>query len=461
MRKDYRRYGMRWFGALCFMCMLWLDGGILHAQQGWSLDSCKASARRHNVAVRNADLDVQAAREVKKQALTKYFPNVSGVALGYHALNPLIEYGIGDVKNAEAREMLYNWYAEEGAALGLPNSISLCEHGVTAGVTAVQPVFAGGRIVNGNKLAQVGVEAASLQYELACQQLDLQTEEYYWTIISLQEKQKTLQQVLTLLDTLYRDVTTAREAGLVVENDMLRVSIRRNEMQSNALKVANGLRLAKGALCQHIGVPYDEHLRLSDTLSAQLPAPESVYTDEQAAVGRRYETQLLEMNVTAEQLKHKMTMGEALPQLSVGVAGSYGNMVFDDYNYNGLAFVTLQVPLSAWWETAHKLKEQKLREQKAANLQQDLTGKMSLEIRQAWNSLEEAFQQLAIVEQTVDNASRNLATAMQNYQAGLVPMSELLEAQALYRQALDQQVDDRIAYQLRLTKYLQLIRAER
>ena len=453
---------MRWLGALCFMWMLWLDGGLLQAQQGWSLDSCKASARRHNVAVRNADLDVQAAREVKKQALTKYFPNVSGVALGYHALNPLIEYGIGDVKNAEAREMLYNWYADEGAALGLPNSISLCEHGVTAGVTAVQPVFAGGRIVNGNKLAQVGVEAASLQYELACKQLDLQTEEYYWTIISLQEKQKTLQQVLTLLDTLYRDVTTAREAGVVVENDVLRVSIRRNEMQSNALKVANGLRLAKGALCQHIGVPYDEHLRLTDTLSAQLPSPEAVYTDEQAAVGRRYETQLLEMNVTAEQLKHKMTMGEALPQLSVGVAGSYGNLVFDDYNnYNGLAFVTLQVPLSAWWETAHKLKEQKLREQKAANLQQDLTGKMSLEIRQAWNSLEEAYQQLAIVEQTVDNASRNLATAMQNYQAGLVPMSELLEAQTLYRQALDQQVDDRIAYQLRLTKYLQLIRAER
>ena len=447
--------------AFVMIAFLLLGAGMAVAQTngGWSLDSCKALARRNNVAVRNADLDVQAAREVKKQALTKYFPNVSGVALGYHALNPLIEYGIGDVKNAEAREMLYNWYAEEGAALGLPNSISLCERGVTAGVTAVQPVFAGGRIVNGNKLAQVGVEAASLQYELACQQLDLQTEEYYWTIISLQEKQKTLQQALALLDTLYRDVTAAREAGLVVENDVLRVGIRQSEMHSNELKVAHGLRLAKGALCQQMGIPYDEQLRLTDTLSAQVPLPEAVYAEEQAAVNRRYETQLLEKSVTAEQLKLKMTMGEALPQLSVGVAGSYGNLVVDDYNYNGLAFVTLQVPLSAWWETAHKMKEQKLREQKAANLRQDLTEKMSLETRQAWNSLEEAYQQLAIVEQTVDNAERNMTTALQNYHAGLVPMSELLEAQTLYRQSLDQQVDDRIAYQLRLTKYLQLVNA--
>lgn len=449
---------MSWFEVVCLMGILWLDGGALQAQPSLSLDSCKALARRNNVVVRNAELDVQAAREVKKQAMTKYFPNVSGVALGYHALNPLIEYGIGDVKNAEAREMLYNWYAEEGAALGLPNSISLCERGVTAGVTAVQPVFAGGRIVNGNRLAQVGVDASSLQYELAQQQIDLQTEEYYWTIISLQEKQKTLQQALTLLDTIYRDVTAAREAGLVVENDVLRVSIRQNEMRSNELKVANGLRLAKGALCQHIGIAYDENLRLTDTLSDQLPSPTAVYTEEQEAVNRRYEKQLLEMNVTAEQLKHKMTVGEALPQLYVGVAGSYGNLVVDDYNYNGLAFVTLQVPLSAWWETAHKLKEQKIKEQKAVNLSNDLTGKMSLETRQAWNSLEESYQQLAIVQQTVDNARRNMETAVQNYQAGLVPISELLEAQTLYRQSLDQQVDDRIAYQLRLTKYLQLVR---
>ena len=458
MRKDGKRYWMSWFEVVCLMGILWLDGGALQAQPSLSLDSCKALARRNNVVVRNAELDVQAAREVKKQAMTKYFPNVSGVALGYHALNPLIEYGIGDVKNAEAREMLYNWYAEEGAALGLPNSISLCERGVTAGVTAVQPVFAGGRIVNGNRLAQVGVDASSLQYELAQQQIDLQTEEYYWTIISLQEKQKTLQQALTLLDTIYRDVTAAREAGLVVENDVLRVSIRQNEMRSNELKVANGLRLAKGALCQHIGIAYDENLRLTDTLSDQLPSPTAVYTEEQEAVNRRYEKQLLEMNVTAEQLKHKMTVGEALPQLYVGVAGSYGNLVVDDYNYNGLAFVTLQVPLSAWWETAHKLKEQKIKEQKAVNLSNDLTGKMSLETRQAWNSLEESYQQLAIVQQTVDNARRNMETAVQNYQAGLVPISELLEAQTLYRQSLDQQVDDRIAYQLRLTKYLQLVR---
>ena len=110
MNTGKKQYWLRRFGAVCLMGVLWFAGGALQAQPSLSLDSCKALTRRNNVVVRNAELDVQAAREVKKQALTKYFPNVSGVALGYHALNPLIEYGIGDVKNAEAREMLYNWY---------------------------------------------------------------------------------------------------------------------------------------------------------------------------------------------------------------------------------------------------------------------------------------------------------------------------------------------------------------
>lgn len=432
-----------------------LPFALATAQTTYTLDSCKSLARKNNVVVANADLDVQAAREVKKQALTKYFPNVSGMAIGYHALDPLLEYGIDNVENAAARDMLHNLYFEFGRALGLPNSIALCEHGVSVGLTAVQPVFMGGRIVNGNKLAQVGVEAAELQRDLAQQQVDLQTETYYWTIISLQEKQKTLHQVMTLLDTLYRDVTTAREAGLVVENDVLRVTLKQNEMKSNELKVNNGIKLAKSALCQHIGIPYDDNLILVDSLSLKVKNPEEFYVDEKQAVSQRDEYQLLHINTEAEELKRKMVLGEALPQLLVGVGGSYGSMVFDSYNFNGLAFATLQIPLSAWWETSHKLKEQKLKEQKANNLLNDLTEKMSLETRQTWNELTEAYQQMQISEQSVENARKNLQVSNDNYQAGLIPISELLEAQTLYRQALDQQVDDRITYQLKMRKYFQ------
>ena len=85
-----------------------------------SLDSCKALALRNNLEIKNAALDVEAAQEVKKQAFTKYFPNVSVIAGGYYAAKPLFEYGIDDIENANARQWLHNLYYEYGAAIGLP-----------------------------------------------------------------------------------------------------------------------------------------------------------------------------------------------------------------------------------------------------------------------------------------------------------------------------------------------------
>ena len=86
--------------------------------QSLSLDSCKALALRNSAAVKNAALDVAAAQEVKKQAFTKYFPNVSVMAGGYYAASPLIEYSIDDIENATARQWLHNLYYEYGGSCG-------------------------------------------------------------------------------------------------------------------------------------------------------------------------------------------------------------------------------------------------------------------------------------------------------------------------------------------------------
>lgn len=419
------------------------------ASQPLTLDSCKAHALRNNVTIQNAQLDVQAAEQVKKQALTKYFPSVSTTALGYHAINPLLELGIDDIGNAQARNYLYDLYAEYGSAMGLPNSLDFCKQGLSVGATLMQPVFAGGRIVNGNKLATVGVEAAKLQSELSEEQVLLTVEENYWLIVSLYEKRQTILQALALLDTLHRDIITAQEAGLVTANDPLKVTLKENEMRSNLLKVENGIVLATMALCQLTGIPYSPDLTLSDTV---VIVETDATTDVSAAVAQRKESALLDMSVRAERLKKKMIVGEALPQVAVGAGASYGSMVLDRYSANGLAFATVQVPLTNWWETSHKIKEQNIRIQQAENTRADLTGKMALEVQQAVNNVREAYAQITLAESTVRDASTSLATARVNFEAGLIPVSEFLEAQTLHSQALNQLTDARIDYRNKCAK---------
>ena len=435
---------------LIIIFALLLPVAVLSAQP-LSLDSCKSMALRNNAMVKNATLDVLVARQVRQQVLTKYFPNVSALAGGYYALNPLVEFGIDDIGNAEARQWLHNMYAEYGAALGLPNSLSMCEKGYTVGVTAVQPVFMGGQIVNGSRLAKLGEEAATLQQELTCDKLLQQVEETYWLVVSLQDKKQTIEQAMVFLDTLDRDVNAAFNAGLVTQNDKLKVSLKQHELQSNMLKVNNGITLATMALCQLVGTEYSEQLWLSDSI-ADVTA---IYLqkDAVAAVAGRKEYQLLNLNVKAEQLKKKVLIGETLPHLTVGLGGSYGQLVFDRSKFNGLAFALLQVPLTNWWEASTKIKQQQLQIQKAENNRDELTRKMELEVRQAWNNVSEAYSQTELMKATVHDAEVNLETSATNYRAGLIPISDLLEAQTIHRQAQDQLIDAKISYKTALLRY--------
>lgn len=61
-----------------------------------------------------------------------------------------------------------------------------------------------------------------------------------------------------------------------------------------------------------------------------------------------------------------------------------------------------------------------------------------------------------LANSTVEYAKQNLESVRTNYEAGVVAISELLEAQTLYRQALDQQTDASINYKLSAIKYKQV-----
>ncbi|MCF0206930.1 MAG: TolC family protein, partial [Bacteroidales bacterium] len=432
-------------------------------QMQFSLEDCKELAIRNNAQIQNAELDIQAAEMTKKGVFTKYFPQVSVNAAGFKATEPFLDLDIGGSKgfnvsfeNQRINEVLQTLYSVYGQYLDIPEiNVSGIDGGVVGGVMAVQPVFMGGRIVNGNKLAQLGVDAAKLQTVMARNEVDLRTEELYWTIISLQEKSKILVSVNQLLDTLYRDASGAVGAGVIHKNDLLKVQLKQSEIKSMELKLNNGIRIAKSALCQHIGIPYDENMVLSDTIG-DVRNPQIYFCDHSEAVKNRVEYELLDMSVDAELLKKKLIVGEALPQLAVG--GAYAcNTIMDNFKTNGVVFATLSIPISGWWEKSYDIKKQDLMYQKAVNQRQHLDEQMLLQMQLAWNDLTESYSKVLISVQTEETALENLKFAKDNYSAGITSTTDVLEAQSLLQQAQSQLTDDKVDYQIKLMKYLQFV----
>ena len=435
------------------------------AAQTYTLQQLKDSALQNNIAIRHAKHTVDAARQQRKEAFTKFFPNISGTGMWFNANKGMAqtELNLSEQITPELGMALAQTLpAEALAALGNPISVSMMKNGTIAGINAVQPVFAGGQIINGNKLAKVGEDVSRLQLQLSENEVEKQTEQYYWQLVSLQEKMKTIEAVQALLADIYKDVDVAVRAGVAMRNDLLQVQLRQNEVESQKLKVQNGISIVRLLLAQYCGLSNDNFaISVCDGFAvASIPQPLGSAAslveeqDRQQALLQTAEYQLLNKQVEATELQRKMEIGKNLPMVGVGAGYNYHNLLDNDRTF-GMVFATVSVPISDWWGGSHAIKRKKIAQQQAEEQLADNSELLKIRMQNAWNGVQESYQQLLLAQRGIEQAEENLRLNRDYYKAGTSKMSDLLEAQLLYQQSLDRRTDAFADYQNKLLEYRQ------
>ena len=424
------------------------------AQQAYTLEQIKDSALHNNIAIRHARHSIDAAKEQRKEAFTKYFPNVSGTGLWFNANQGMAQASINPsemVPASLASTLATMLPAEALVALANPISISMMKNGTIGSLMAVQPVFAGGQIINGNKLAKVGEEVSRLQLQLSENEVEKTAEQYFWQLASLQEKMKTVDAVDTLLADIHKDVDVAVRAGLAMRNDLLQVELRQNDIESQRLKLQNGIFIVRLLLSQYCGLR-----DTSFTITYQSDAPSTLLSrqdHDQALLGTA-EYQLLDKQVEATSLQKKIAVGQNLPSVAVGAGYNYHNLLDNNTTF-GMVFATVSVPISDWWGGSHTIKRRKIEHQQAVEQLEDNAQLLQIRMQNAWNGLEESYQQLLLAQRGIEQAKENLRLNRNYYKAGISKMSDLLEAQMLYQQSCDKQTDAFANYQNKLLEYRQ------
>ena len=413
------------------LCLLLVPALSVEAQRSLTLEECSQLALENNARMKNARLDVKGAEEVRKEAFTKYFPSISATGGAFTSDNGMAELAL---------------------VPGLLE-MTMAKNGVMGGVTAVQPVFAGGQILNNNKLAALAVEVSRYQMKQSENEVLLTVEQYYWLHVSLQEKRKTVSLLETLIDNLYKDVEASVRAGVANRNELLQVQLKKNSIASDRLKVDNNLRLSKMLLSQYIGLPEDE-FTVQATLQEPLPSPETYRIDLMSALPTTVAYKLLDKNVEASRLQYKLKVGQNLPSVGIGAGYMYHNILDTDHSF-GMIFATVSVPLTDWWGGSHAIRKQKLQLKAAEYTRQDTNEKLLLQMQKLWNELEEAYKQAKISEESVKTAEENVRLSTDYYQVGTETLSDLLNAQSLLQQSRDQYTDDYTNYLIKRTEYLQ------
>jgi len=394
----------------------------------YTLDECINEAVKNNLTLRNADNQIEMSGEQRKEAFTKYFPTVSATGGGFISNRGLLQMDMGG------------------------QSMSLAKNGIGAGVTAMQPIFAGGQIISGNKMAKVGEDVSRLQRNLSENEIRLNTENYYWQAVMLKEKLKTLDQVDKQLVSVEKDAQAAVDAGIRNRNDLLQVRLRKNETRTSRIQVENSLHTICDMLAQVMG-----HAGEAIDVQSSLSAPENTqqyYLSPESALTQTNEYQLLDKKIEADKLQYKLSVGKNMPSVAVGAGYLYNN-VMDKSQNNLIGMLTISVPISSWWGGSHEMKRQKIQIASSLNDKQDKSELLMVKMRKAWNDMNDAFKQVDIAKESIAQSEENLRLNTDYYQAGTATISDLLDAQTLYQQSRDKYVESITNYEVKKREYLQ------
>lgn len=380
-----------------------------------TLQQCIDMAVANNAALKRADNSSAAATQTRKEAFTKYFPEISATGFGFRSHNYIFQYN----------------------ALNMLN-IELVKHGVVAGVQALQPIFMGGQIVNGNQLAKIGEAAAELQRAQTEREVRLTTEQYYWKLATLQATKRTLQSVIATLDTLDTQVQVAVDAGVVMRNDLLKVQLKRNGYMADMVDLDNGIQLCRMVLSQYIGEDFEQPINIDAPVPAEVPAyPLDIRINPSVALDNTIDYQLLEANVKARKLEKRMEVGKNLPQILGGAGWYYHNVLEQGHNFGALQLV-VNIPISGWWGGSHAIKRKNLELENAKIELDDLGQMLEINMQNKWDELTAAHRKMELAAESIGQAEENLRLNKVYYEAGTSTITDLLEAEAMARQAHDQ-----------------------
>ena len=252
-----------------------------------SLDQCRRMALANNADIRTAGNNLLAAIETRREAFTKYFPEIQAGASVFQANHDMLQYNVLDLF-----------------------TLGIVKKGAMAGIWAMQPIFAGGQIVNGNRLAKVGEEAARIRKEQSREAVALQTDALFWQLVTLKATKRTLESAVVTLDSLGSQVKAAVDAGVVPMNDYLKVELKRNGYRADIVDAENGIGLIRMLLSQQIGMGNDGNIDVAaDVPDSVGPLPLSIRMTPADALPQTNDYRLLQKNVEAKDLEKRMAVG--------------------------------------------------------------------------------------------------------------------------------------------------------
>ena len=424
-----------------------------------SLEQCRSIALDSSAVLRSARLTEEKTALDRKAVITNFLPKFSAYGLYLWTSSsfdydfsggalPIYKnvYGnlVPDLMKDAAGNIVYNngipVFNQYAVIPPMTLSVDLANT-FTAGVSVTQPVFMGGKIISGYRMADIGTEMAGLNSRLKASEVIVSVDEAYWLYVKTCRLMETAESFRGTVDSMYHFVQNAIDVGMATSTDLLKVEVQRNNAELSLAKARNGQRLAMMNLCHILGLP----------LTAEIEVDQSgFYLDSTGLIP--------DMELSGVDF----VRSDFLPQLGVmaSYGYTYGLKLQDEVLLNQAGFTvmaTLRVPIFAWGEGWLKVQSAKKEHEMAVTELEQLSGLMELEMAKCRYAVTEAALQAQMARTSLESAETNLKVCRDQYELGMETLVNVLEAQTQWSQCSSSWIEAVADYRLACTRYLKAI----
>lgn len=421
-------------------------------------------AVHNNPSMLKGDYAVRIAEYDRKAAIAAFLPHLSGnfsyvrldrspetgfegIEQWYHSHSP----GLYDSLAPEqivADSMLFGEYIRYGAAGFLAQVPAYPMDRIDGGLSLTQPLFLGGRAINGFRATSYRVLEVKREQDWAREKVKLSALRLFWTYVGLTQGEARLRDELAWHERVLKDGAANFDAGLIIEDEVLRMRTALSFVKLALLRSQNRVRSLEETILRYCNLPPESRIQIDSSSLAMLNcsvSPVPVNMDEVL----RNRNDMLALDFRARILEYGVRAARAAYLPHVYAAYNNGFRNSDRWNHERMVHesnvaVHLDWNLFDWGEQLREM--QKARAALAAWRLDYNEHKREIEqrVHTVSRKVAEAIEVEKLAFETVGNVRRSLELAELRYREGVLTGPDLLRVRSDLTRAEQELIQARI-----------------
>lgn len=304
-----------------------------------------------------------------------------------------------------------------------------------------QPIFTGFAISNAIESQEMMAKSSELDLANQEKNISLDAKTYFWTLYKAKRMLKVTEDNVRQLESHYERVKNMVEQGLLTDNDRLKVSVQLSDAKMRKLDAENGVQMATVYLNNMLGLDLTTTIELKTEELGKNNSNSSINELILFARENRKDIGSMEYMVKAAESGYEASKSGYYPQIALTGNLYYNNpnqrIMPNEANFQSTWDVGISLSYDIWnWnQTTYKSEKAEAQMIQAKESWEYMVDMTNVEVTQSVLNLENAKKKISATELTKQQTEENLRSTNDKFYAGLVPTTDLIDAEFYVLQA--------------------------